>query len=163
MRRLVRVMLLAMTGITAGCGYSAAPLISPAYKTIAVDIFQNETRYRDFEFVLANALKNEIVSKTNLTLAPRSEAETQLKGSILSYEEHVVTETHTDQVRELEVKITVAYEWRDLRTGQVIHERKRFTKTADAKFPLGQTRDSAAAEVLADVAEDLINDLEAEW
>lgn len=158
----VLMMALLSVGVI-GCGYSAEPLISSHYKTIAVDIFKNKTRYRDFEFVLAEALRNEIVSRTGLRLVRRGDAETLLSGAILSYEQHVLTETKTDEVREIEVKISLAFEWKDLRTGKIIHKRKRFTRTADAKFDLGETRQSAAAEVLADVAEAVINNLEKDW
>jgi len=146
-----------------GCGYSGSPLIATHYKTIAVDIFKNETRYRDFEFTLANALKNEIVRKTQMQLAPRNEAETVLTGKILSFEQFVVTETTTDEVREMEVKITLSFEWRDAQTGRVIHRRGRFTRTADARLPLGETLETASAQVLAKIAEDVIDDLETEW
>jgi hypothetical protein len=163
-RRLLSLALAtAVAAAVGGCGYSTESLYTSRYSTIAVDIFKNETRYRDFEFTLANAIKNEIVSKTDLRLARHDDAETVLTGSIKSYEEHVVTETTTDVVRELEVKIVLAFEWRDLKTGQVIHSRAHFEKTADAKFPLGETRDTAAAKVLADVAESIINDLEKGW
>ena len=165
MRKLLSfVLMMALLSVSViGCGYSAEPLISSHYKTIAVDIFKNKTRYRDFEFVLAEALRNEIIFKTGLRLVRREDAETLLSGTILSYDQHVVTETETDEVREIEVKIRLAFEWKDLRTGKIIHRRTRFTRTADAKFDRGETRRSAAAEVLADVAEAVINDLEKEW
>jgi hypothetical protein len=159
----LKVIVAVMALLAAGCGYSSDSLIASHYKTISLEIFKNETRYRDFEFILAEALKNEIVQKTDLKLASRSEAQTVLRGTIKSFEQYVVTETKTDQVRELEVKIVLSFQWVDQRTGRVIHERGRFQRTADAKFPLGQTRESAELEVLTDVAEDIINDLEKEW
>jgi len=159
----VSLLLLIALASLLGCGYSAQPLIASHYKTIALDIFKNRTRYRDFEFTLADALKNEITSKTGLRIVPRDKAETLLTGTILEYTQPVLTETEDDQVREIEVKITLAFEWKDLRTGRVIHSRTRFTESAQAKFDRGQTRQSAAAEVLTDVAEEIINDLEMEW
>ena len=163
MRRLISVALVVVTSGIAGCGYSSQTLFTSHYKSIAVDIFKNQTRYRDFEFSLANAIKNEIVQKTDMTLASHDNAETLLTGSIQSYDQYVVTEMSQDVVREIQVKITLSYEWRDLRTGKVIQKREGLSRTADAKFPLGETRDSAAAKVLTDVAEDVINDLEREW
>ena len=163
MRQLLSVLLVVTASHLAGCRYSSEPLIASHYQTIALDIFKNETRYRDFEFILAEALRNEITSKTSLKLVRRSEAETLLTGTILEYDQNVLTERETDEVREIEVKIRLAFKWRDLRTGKIIHRRKRFTRSAEAKFDRGETRETAAAEVLADVAEAIINDLEKEW
>lgn len=163
MRRPLSLLLAIAVACLVGCGYSSEPLIATHYRTIALEIFKNETRYRDFEFVLTEALRNEITSKTNLKLVRRNKAETLLTGTILEYDQYILTERETDEVREMEVKITLAFEWRDLRTGSIIHRRKSFTRSADAKFDRGETRETAAAEVLADVAEAIINDLEKEW
>ena len=98
-----------------------------------------------------------------MRLAPKDKADTLLTGQIANYEQVVLTEDENDRVKAIQVIITLNYEWRDLRTGQAIRKMDGFRRSAEATFALGETRDTAAAKVLADVAESLIEQLEEGW
>ena len=146
-----------------GCGYSSQSLIDSRYKTVYVETFDNQSFYRGFELTLTRALINEINRKTHLRIVPREQADTVLSGQISDFKQVVLTEDADDNVRESEVRVTIDMTWTDRRTNQPIKTVRGFVGSEQIKFDIGETLETATSELFYDVAEDLIEQLEADW
>jgi hypothetical protein len=147
----------------AGCGYSSQALIDPRYKTVYVETFDNRTFYRGFENSLTRALINEINSKTNLRVVPRNQADTVITGQITDFKQYVLTEDQHDNVREMQVTAFADMTWTDRRTGQPIKVVRSHTASEQIKFDIGETLETATGELFRDLAQELVEQLEAEW
>lgn len=55
-----------------GCGYTTGSLVPDRYHTISVAPFANETRRRDIEWEITQAVIEEIQARTNLRVVPES-------------------------------------------------------------------------------------------
>lgn len=147
-----------------GCGYSTSSLISSDYKTVAVPIFGNRTRYRDFEFALTRQLVREIEKKTHLKVVNnRSAADTILTGEIRDYQITVLTENTSDEVTQERVTLIVDVTWTDNKTGEILMSLSSFSQTAEAAFEADETRDTARDEAFRDIAERIVENMEDEW
>jgi len=149
--------------VCAGCGYSTQSLIDPRYKTVYVETFDNRTFYPGFEVSLTRALVNEINSKTNLRVVPRNQADTVITGQITDFQQYVLTEDPHDNVREMQVTAYVDMTWTDRRTGQPIKTVRNYTGSEQIKFDVGETLETATSELFRDLAQELVEQLEAEW
>ncbi len=150
--------------IVAGCRYTTTPLVSTKYKTVAVPIFGNRTRYRDFEFALTRQIVNEIEKKTHLKVVNnRSTADTILTGEIRDYRRVVLTENTEDVVTQERVVLIVDVTWTDNKAGEIIMSLPAFSQTAEAAFEIGESLETARDEAFRDVAERIVENMEEEW
>ena len=148
----------------AGCGYSSGSLVNPEYKTVAVPIFENATRYREFEFELTRAVVNQIEKKTHLKVVNnRNAADTILIGELVDFDPIVTVETTGDVVSQYRVVVVLNVKWRDRRTGKLLLDDPAFSKSADAALEAGETLRDARAEAFSDIAEKLVERMEMEW
>ena len=123
-----------LTTLTSGCGlgYATHDIYPEQYRTVAVPIFENRTfwnssLYTGLEADLAEALAKEIESRTPYKVASPATADTIIQGTITNYEQRVVTRKREGNVPEqMQITITVNFEWKDLRTQQTIIDRKGY-------------------------------------
>ena len=162
MRRSRCILLLALLAY-AGCEYSSEPLIDSRYRTVYVKTFDNQSFYRGFEYSLTRALINELNAKTDLRIVSEGQADTVITGQIADFEQTVLTEDEDDNVRETQVTIVVDMTWTDRRTGRPIKVVRGHSGTEQIKFDVGETLETATAELFRDVAEELVEQMEAEW
>ena len=147
-----------------GCGYSTGRLLNTKYKTIAVPIFKNATRYRDFEFELTRAVVSEIEKKTHLKVVNnRNAADTILIGQLVDFDPVVTVETTGDTVSQYRVVVVLNIKWRDRRTGEFLLVEPAFSKYANAALEAGETLRDARGEAFSDIAEKLVERMEMEW
>ena len=158
-----RSALLAGALFCAGCGYTSEPLIESRYGTVYVETFDNDSRYRGYEVGLTRALINEINAKTDLRIVARDQADTVITGKIADFRQHVLTEDEDDNVRETEITLRVNMTWTDRRTGRPIRAIRDFAGAEQVKWELGQTVESQSVELFRDVAERLVERMEAPW
>jgi len=155
-------MLLAAVLICTGCGYSSQSLIDTQYRTVYVEMFDNQSWYRGFEVGLSRELVNMINSRTHLRIVPKSQAQTIITGQIRDYRQVVLTEDELDRVRELQVTIVVDMTWRE-RSGKSIKVVRHFVRSEQVKRDLDETIESVNVELFRDTAEELVERLEADW
>ncbi len=159
----IRCVLLAAIVLTTGCGYSPQALIDPQYRTVYVDTFDNHSWRRGFEYGLSRALVNEINLKTDLRIVNRDVADTIITGQIREFRQHVLVEDADDNVRELQLTMVVDMTWTDRRTGRAIRTVRAHAAHEQVKFDLGETLEGVTGEMFHDVAEELVEKLEADW
>ncbi|MBM4014306.1 MAG: hypothetical protein FJ293_04995 [Planctomycetes bacterium] len=143
-----------------GCGYSAGPLTPAGFRKVHLPLFENQTWYRDLEVELTRQVAAELQSRPGISIVPLGEADIVLAGTIVDFEQRVLSEDSNDRVRESSAVTRVRIEVRDARTGAV---RRGFTVRDRAEFlaARGETLAAATAESFFDLARQVVDGLEA--
>lgn len=82
-----------------GCtGWSTKPFTVEGLSYVYVPYFTNETFYREVELDLTRQVISRIQQRPDLTLADENSAELIIKGRIISYQLHVLSEDQDDNV-----------------------------------------------------------------
>ncbi|MBL7140083.1 MAG: hypothetical protein ISS74_04165 [Planctomycetes bacterium] len=156
---------LTAVALAAGCGYSTQPLHRTDVRTVAVSIFASKEFRRELEFELTRQLVQTIELRTPYKVVhdPRR-ADTQLRGEILDLRAPVVTEDpDTDVPQDSEIVIACWFEWKDLRTGEILKRSDRISGTATYAGAIGETQDSATVEASKRLAERIVEAMEKDW
>lgn len=149
-------------------GYQAEELFPEDVHTVAVNIFESRTFYRDIEFELTEALGKEIETRTPYKLATGdSAADTVLSGTLVSVEERVLSRGQdTGAVpQEVQVVATATFEWKDLRTGDVLRRRGAVQGTGEfiPTHPMGQTFEVARHQAVAELSREIVSIMRRDW
>lgn len=144
-----------------GCGYRSGSLMPEGVERVAVDVFENDTFYREIEFTLTREIQRELRHRTSLQLVTRPRADAVLTGRIVDVFRPTLIETTGDLVSEQGVVVTVAARLVSTRDGRVIMETVQRNR-AEFVVERGETLESAFAEALFDVAELIVNRLQDE-
>jgi hypothetical protein len=149
----------------AGCGYSAEPLHRTDVRSVAVSIFASKEFRRELEFGLAQELVKKIETRTPYkVIHDPKRADTELRGEVLLLSAPVLTETvHTDSPIEIEVTVVCWFEWKDLRTGEVLARQDGLSASGIYGVALGETEFSATSDALNRLAERIIEAMEKPW
>ncbi len=161
-----RVLVLCTAAVlAAGCGYSMQPLHRGDVQTVAVPIFSSKDFRRELEFGLTRQVVKFIELRTPYKVVhDRKRADTELRGEISWLRTSVLSEdTDTDQPQDLQVAITCWFEWKDLRTGEILKRRERITGAATYAGAVGETPDSATVEATRRLAERIVEAMEKDW
>ncbi len=103
-------------------GYGTAPNFDKRFKTVRVKIFKNPTFWAvvpvpGLEMELTMALVREIEQKSPYKVVS-GDADTEISGSIKSFQKINLNYNQLNEVRECETTLTVDVVWKDLRTGE---------------------------------------------
>jgi len=161
-----RLVVLVLAAAVAGCvGYSTAPLHRTDVRTVAVPIFASREFRRELEFELTKELVKTIEMRTPYKVVQdRTRADTELLGEIVDLVSPVLAEdVSTDSPTEVEVTVSCWFEWKDLRTGQVLTRREDLRATASYAVAIGETLDSATTEAMRRLAERIVEAMEKDW
>jgi hypothetical protein len=102
-------------------GYTTRPNYDRGIKTVRVPIFENATIWRGLEFDLTQAVIREIELRTPYkVVSAECNADTELKGKIISFNKLLLNRNQLNEVREAETTLAVELSWRDLRSGEVL-------------------------------------------
>lgn len=114
--------LLVLISLFTGCGYSTTELYPTQYQTVAVPNFDNRSDTRAVEFNLREALIKEIEQRTPYKVVSNAgPADTQLTGTVTDVERRLISRDSIAGVtQEIEVLVTVDFEWRDRKTGDTV-------------------------------------------
>ncbi|MCA9286281.1 MAG: LptE family protein [Phycisphaerales bacterium] len=156
----------------AGCasnpteGYSTEPPFPANVQTVSVSIFENKTYVRDIQFDIADALIKKIESTTPYKVTGAGFADTSMTGRITNVTLRQLSKsTATGLAEEDVLVVTVDFEWRDLRTGQPIVERRGFT--ADGLFvpsrPSSEPIDLGRFAAAQALATDIVGEMRSTW
>jgi hypothetical protein len=107
-------------------GYTTRPNYDPNIHTVYVPIFKNKTVWRGLEFELTEAVVREIHAKTPFrVVSDRAEADTELTGTIVSYNKAIINRNQLNEVREAETTLSVEVFWRNIRTGEILSQPRK--------------------------------------
>ena len=156
---------LLVAGMVAGCGYSNRSLYRTDVRTVAVPIFASREFRRELEFELTQELVKMIEMRTPYKVVQdRTRADTELRGEIIDLVAPVLVEDiDSDAPVDVEVTVSCWFEWKDLRTGEMLAQKDNLRATGQYAIPVGETMDSATTEALRRLAERIVEAMEEDW
>jgi hypothetical protein len=147
-----------------GCGYSTKMPYNRSVRTVAVPVFGNRTFRREWEFRLTEAIDKNIEYRTPYKLASQKKADTILTGEIIDIQENVLTRRFgTGLPRESEVTIIVNFQWKDLRSGRVIVDRRAFNRGSTEIPQIGERIEDAEQLAVERLAAAIVDQMQADW
>jgi hypothetical protein len=147
-------------------GYTNGTLYSKKYRSVAVPIFKNSSADRAIPMQLEDALVKEIESTTPYKITGEGRADTVLRGTISKVDLSMLSQSlATGLTEEMAMKVTVDFEWLDMKTGKPIISRAGFQSSAVfvASLPNNQPIDLARFAVAEQLARDIVASLQGEW
>jgi hypothetical protein len=147
-----------------GCGYSSKSLYNRSVSTVAVPVFTNKTFRREWEFRLTEAIDKNIEAMTPYKLAPQRHADSVLNGEIVDIQENVLTRQYgVNLPRETELTIVVNFQWKDLRSGRLIVERKQFNRSSTEIPQIGEHVADAEQAAIEKLARAIVEQMQRDW
>lgn len=172
MSRIFLLVTLLATGLAAaGCGYSSdrnqifrtTNSNNDRVRTVALDIFESREFRRGLELQLTEALAKEIEAKTPFKLAKKDRADTALTGQILEVRQGTIGRDFAQvRPRETAATVVVSFQWKDLRTGEVLVDRPRIVQTVEYIRPLGEGFRHAMQRDMDRLAERIVETMESD-
>ncbi len=106
-------------------GYTLGSAFDPGVSSVEVGIFDNLTFYYGMEVRLADAIVKEVQTQTPWQVRNGARADTTLTGTITDVRLRVRSVAReTGLVQEQAVEITLDFQWRNNRTGEILASRR---------------------------------------
>jgi len=147
-------------------GYAFDTTFDESIQSIAVPIFRNETTSRGLEVQLTEAVMKQIQQRTPWYLAPSDRADTTLVGVITSTQLSVLSDDpQTGLVQEQAVRITIRFEWRDNRSGDILVARDGYSASGvfSPARNVGDRLEFGQRAAIEELASDLVSDMRSGW
>ncbi len=136
------------------------------YKSVAVELFKNDTYDRALNGELTEALIKEIQSVTPYKVTSDARADTVLRGTVRKRNLRELSKSRaTGLSEEVLFEVTIDWEWIDQRTGKPIVARNGYV--ASALFvpsrPSSEPTEIGRFAVVQNLATDVVANLQANW
>ncbi len=171
-RRAIMPLALAAALLGAGCasdpsrGYAFSSTFDESIQSVAVPIFRNETTSRGLELQLTESIIKELQRRTPWHIARADRADTTLVGVITSTELSVLSDDpQTGLVQEQAARITIRFEWRDNRSGELLAARDNYSAAAvfSPSRAVGDRLELGQRAVIDELAHDVISEMRSGW
>ncbi len=157
------VMMAALLSLTA-CGYTHKTVYPADVSSVQVNILANRTFYRGVEFDLTEALIKEIELRTPYKVISTDGADTVLEGTIVNISQHLLSRRRDGGLpQELEVQMMVDFTWRNVRTGQILADRKGLAVVGRYVPPVGETLTLGQNEAIQKMATQIVSSMSGQW
>ena len=144
-----------------GCGYTTTELYPTQYTTVTVPNFVNRSNDRNVEFTLREALIKEIEQRTPYkTVSGTGLSDTQLTGTVTRVDRQLISrDANVGLPQEIEVTVTVDFQWRDLRTGEVIRSFRGLASSGQfvPNRAVGEFSDDGVRLAVSRLASDIVS------
>ena len=136
--------------------------------TVVVDMFfrGRDVYRRELEYRLTEAVQKRIEMNTNYKLTRRERADTELRGEIAMISQEALSfNPDTGNPREMEIVMTISFQWRDLRSGEVLvrQESLQVSGTYIPDSPLSETFFDGSQDVIEKAAIRIVEHMETPW
>lgn len=158
-----------MVGLTlglgaTGCSYHVRQPFPQNVRTVFVEMFQSRDFRRNLEFYLTESLQKRILQDTPYRIAEKQTADTLLTGEILEVRQGVLGRNfQTGKPSEQEVTFIIRFQWKDLRTGQVLIDQPRFVQSVEYIPPVGENFYDASVRGMDELAERIVQQMMESW
>lgn len=112
-----------------GCGYTFGPTPVQGIRTVYVPVFKTDSFRRNLDYLLTEAVQQEIRTRGGYRLGDAATADTILEGRIVDARKNVLSETRFDDPREVQLMLGAQVSWIDRRSGRILQQHV---------FPIGQ-------------------------
>ena len=147
-------------------GYSSATLYPKGINTIAIPIFASDSYTRDVEFELTDALIKEIEARTPYKVVPADRADTVILGQVREIKLDQLSKSRTTGLsEEVIISVSIDFQWKDLRSGKPLLERKAFAGNAlfVPSRPSSEPIELGEFAVVQQLARDIVSELQSDW
>lgn len=163
--------LLTTLPLSCGCGYMLGSPQVEGVQTVHVPIFKSESYRRNIDYLLTEAVQNEIKTRTRYRLDGPETADTILVGRIVDYRKDPLSETRYDDPRELQLMIGAEIKWIDRRTGTILQQHvfpvstDLIQQASQISFApeVGHSLATAQQESVQSLASQIVDLMEAPW
>ena len=164
--------------LLAGCGYQQSGVYNqnatPGYQwhslyrediqTIAVPIFVNRSFRRGVEMELSQAVIQDIEAHTPYKVVSEQRADTILEGEIVQAGTATISnDPNTALPQEQLFTITINFTWKNLRSGQVMVERRGFQQKSTYFPTLGEGQFVGSQAAVEQIAMGIVQEMQADW
>jgi hypothetical protein len=151
--------------VLVGCqGYSNSWLHRQDVNTVYVEMFDNHSFRRGFEYTLTDAICKRIEAQTPYKIvSDRNVADTILSGSVFVGMGVLDSDRWTGRPLEQETTATVTVTWKNLKTGQVLVNNKTVYGAASYASSMGQTEDYSIEVAVNKAAQKTVELMEKPW
>lgn len=147
-----------------GCGYRQGTLYRQDIQTVAVPICTNRTFQRGLEVALTQAVVNRLEATTPYKVVPAQRADAILEMEITAANlKSVVRDFQTNLPREQALTLSVDLVFKDLRSGQILCQRRDFQYTAFYYPTLGEGQFVGNQQAVERLALAIVQELGADW
>ena len=137
------------------CGYHFSDIAGREneIRSVAVELFSNETSEPTLEFLFTRALRDEFIKKGNIELTSVDKADAVFKGRVINIYTVDVAHTGVEQTSETRIFVVLDVKCEDVRTGKVLWQDNQLTFYEEykrgAEASVSYNRRRAALEYLA--------------
>lgn len=152
--------------ITGGCEYTTEALYPENIRTVSVPIFNNRTFYHGVEFDLTEAVVKEIEVRTPYKVTQVGMADSELRGTITKIEQDRMSRRRPGGLpQEMELSLSVNFEWNDLRENKVLRSRNGFMSSGIyvPTAALGETLEIAQHSAVERMAHEIVSVMQSDW
>ena len=154
---------LAVAAAMSGCGYSVGSLMRDDIDSVSVEMFANDTFYRNIEVELTRAVVTRIEKETQYRISDSGRADVVMEGRIVSYALQVLQEDEENRPTESELVLTVEVKLVNPRNGKVEYKGTSREGESFSTFA-GETEESARALLYRRTAQTLVEKaFERDW
>jgi len=146
-------------------GYSNESLFPEDISSVCVEMFENQSFWRDVEYELTDALAKRIEAQSPYKIISSTDrADTVISGQIVSIDEAALsTERQTGRALEKQVELTAVVNWKNLKTGQLLIENQSVSASASYSQWQNQGFRYGASLVANKLAVKIVELMEKKW
>ena len=144
-------------------GYQWRSLYRDDVRTVAVPIFTNRSFRRGVEFSLSKAVVNQLEATTPYKVVPREFADTVLEGEILDVHLRTLSPGRVALPQEQLYIVRINFTWKDMRTGKILVERRRFEQSSTYFPTLGEGEFIGSQQNVERLALAIVQEMQADW
>jgi hypothetical protein len=147
-------------------GYSTDSTFPTDVRTVAVPLLANETYSREIHYELTDALVKEIQARTPYRVVSSANADTILLGRVREVELDQLSKSRSTGLSEEAIlSVTIDFQWKDLRTDQLLVERREFSSHAlfVPSRPTGEPLELGQFAVVQQLAQDVVAEMRSRW
>ncbi len=167
---LISLGLLCVLSLTIGgcgqmAGYSDQTLFPEEVESVYVEMFDNQSFWRDVEYQLTDALAKRIEAQTPYKIvSSRDRADTVISGQITSIGQSLLSsERKTGRALEKEVVLNVVVNWKNLQTGELLLDSESVEAAASYSQWQSQSFDYASTLAANKMAQKIVEAMEKPW
>lgn len=147
--------------VTTGCGYTLGYRMPADIDDVCVPTFANKTfpLRREIEFDLTRAVRQELQLRSDVNIVSRSNSDALLEGTVLSFQESVLTEGPHDAVQDASIVVRVHVRLIRTADGSVLFD-DIISDQQSYSILRGESVDDARFKAILSLARRIVVDLE---
>lgn len=146
--------------VMSGCGYTLSSVVPGYIKTVAVPTFQNSTVEFGISDDVTREIQNAFLANGRLTTAGEKQADSVLRGTVLTYRNQPFGYTQQERATSYEIVLTVKVLFRDLVKSRDIWKEDALTvRTTYNVVPVGNTPARTDADARAELVKKLADQI----